>query len=43
LREILSIKASMNKGLTSILTTYFPNITPVDRPFIKPAETLDNN
>lgn len=33
--EIISIRASMNKGLTSTLKTVFPNIIPVERPIIE--------
>jgi hypothetical protein len=32
LAKIVSIKASMNKGLSDKLKPYFTNITPVDRP-----------
>ena len=33
--EIISIRASMNKGLTSKLKTLFPNIIPVERPIVE--------
>jgi hypothetical protein len=32
LNKIISLKASLNKGLTPLLTTHFPNISPVERP-----------
>lgn len=32
LRKIVSIRASMNNGLTETLLEGFPNITPVERP-----------
>jgi hypothetical protein len=35
LSKILSIKAAMNKGLSSYLKKAFPSITPIDRPLIK--------
>nr|YP_009574377.1 hypothetical protein [Arthrobotrys musiformis]QBM31495.1 hypothetical protein [Arthrobotrys musiformis]QBM31689.1 hypothetical protein [Arthrobotrys musiformis] len=34
LNKILSIRASMNKGLTVTLKTMFPNIIPVERPIV---------
>lgn len=34
LNKILSIRASMNKGLTETLKTMFPNIIPVERPIV---------
>lgn len=41
LSKIISIRASMNKGLTDILKSNFPNITPVERPVIYLPNTLD--
>ena len=35
INEIMSIKASINKGLTGTLKAIFPNIVPVERPIIK--------
>ena len=35
LKKIISIRASMNKGLTGTLKSIFPNIVPVERPIIK--------
>lgn len=35
LNKIISIRASMNKGLTSSLKTLFPNIVGIERPIIK--------
>ena len=35
INKILSIKASINKGLTGILKSIFPDIVPVERPIIK--------
>jgi hypothetical protein len=35
INEIISIRASMNKGLTEGLKYIFPNIVPVERPIIK--------
>jgi hypothetical protein len=43
LSKIISIRASMNKGLTDILKSNFPNITPVERPIIYLPNTLDLN
>jgi hypothetical protein len=37
LNTIISIKASMNKGLREELKIYFPNITPVKRPIVDVA------
>jgi hypothetical protein len=41
LHVIVSIKASMNKGLTEELTSAFPTITPIDRPKVKISEIID--
>ena len=35
INDIMSIKASINKGLTGTLKSIFPNIVPVERPVIK--------
>jgi hypothetical protein len=35
LNKIISFKASLNKGLSTLLKIHFPNITPVVRPVIK--------
>jgi LAGLIDADG endonuclease len=35
LNKIISLKASLNKGLTTLLKIHFPNITPIDRPSIQ--------
>jgi hypothetical protein len=35
INKIISIRASMNKGLNGILKSIFPNIVPVKRPIIK--------
>jgi len=35
INKIISIRASMNKGLTCSLKTVFPNIIPVERPIIE--------
>ena len=42
LHKIVSIKASMNLGLSESLKGAFPNITPVQRP-IRSAEELSNS
>jgi len=41
LTKILSIRASINKGLTKELTNAFPNIIPVNRPLIENTKTPD--
>ena len=43
LREILSLKASMNLGLQKILKTAFPDITPAIRPKRSDEELLNSN
>lgn len=40
--KIVSIKASLGKGLSTKLTESFPGIIPVDIPFIKTTAILDN-
>jgi hypothetical protein len=41
--KIVAIRASMNLGLTTILTEAFPNIIPVPRPVVKLSENIDPN
>jgi hypothetical protein len=43
LTKIVGIRASMNKGLTEILTTNFPNITPVVRPLVDLRPIVEPN
>jgi len=33
--KIISIRASMNKGLPAVLAEAFPNVSPVSRPLVK--------
>ena len=35
LNKVISLKASLNKGLTPLLTKNFPNVNPEERPVIK--------
>lgn len=42
-REILSIKASMNQGLSDSLKEAFPGIIPVERPKVEDQKILDPN
>lgn len=42
LRKIVSIRASLGKGLSTSLTNYFSDIVPIKRPIIKPADRFDN-
>jgi hypothetical protein len=42
LRKLISIRASINKGLPERLEAAFPNITPVPRPQV-PKATLESN
>lgn len=39
-KEILSIRASMNLGLSDDLKTAFPDITPFPRPLVKLPENI---
>lgn len=39
LRKIIQIRASMNKGLSNILSEHFPNLIPMVRPCVE----LDGN
>jgi len=41
--KILSIRASMNTGLSSELKIAFPNIIPVSRPLVELPENIDPN
>lgn len=41
LHEIVSIRASMNRGLSDELVKAFPDITPVERPKLEVSETID--
>lgn len=43
LAKILSIRASMNWGLSQKLINSFPNIIPVERPFVEAPENFDPN
>lgn len=43
LAEIVSIKASMNKGLGDKLKLLFPNTSPVDRPQVEDPVIKDPN
>jgi hypothetical protein len=43
LRKIVSIRASINKGLTDALTTAFPDTTPIQRPKVEVPEKIDPN
>ncbi len=43
LRKIMSIKASLNNGLTEVLKKYFPGIVPLDRPNIQVNPNLNFN
>ena len=41
--KIISIKASMNKGLSEDLQTAFPNVIPVSRPIVDVTTIPDPN
>lgn len=43
LHKILSLKASINIGLTTELKTAFPNIIPAERPIVEATEISDPN
>jgi hypothetical protein len=43
LKEILSLKASINKGLTEELKTIFPDFIPIHRPLIVNPEIKNPN
>jgi hypothetical protein len=42
-KEILSIRASMNLGLTDKLALAFPNIIPIKKPIIEDLNVQDPN
>jgi hypothetical protein len=42
-REILSIKAAINLGLSDSLKEAFPEIVPVERPKVEDQRILDSN
>jgi LAGLIDADG DNA endonuclease family/LAGLIDADG endonuclease len=39
--KIVSMRSTLNLGLTSVLKEAFPNIIPVNRPLVKLAKTID--
>jgi hypothetical protein len=41
IHKIVSIRASMNNGLSKALVEAFPNITPVERPLVDRTVNLD--
>lgn len=41
LRKIISIRASLNKGLGETISAYFPDIIPIDRPSVDEAKISD--
>ena len=41
--KIVSIRASMNKGLSEILYTNFPDVVPVEIPRVELPKTIDPN
>lgn len=43
LQKIVNIRASMNNGLTEVLTESFPNVTPISRPLVLNQEIKDPN
>jgi hypothetical protein len=40
---ILAVKASLNRGLSDVLNTAFPKITPIPRPLVQLPEKIDPN
>jgi hypothetical protein len=42
IEDIVSIKASINKGLSDKLISKYPNIIPIDRPLIKTVKEINN-
>lgn len=40
-KKILSIRASINKGLSENILNYFPDIVPCDRPVVEPVTIFD--
>jgi hypothetical protein len=43
LRKFISIRASMNKGLSEILSVNFPNTIPAVKPSVEPISIIDPN
>jgi hypothetical protein len=43
LQKIVSIRASINKGLSAKLTEAFPNIVPIERPLVEVTKISDPN
>jgi hypothetical protein len=41
IKKIVSIRASMNRGLTTNLINFFPDIIHIDKPSIKNKEIID--
>ena len=41
IRKIVALKASMNRGLSDRLIVAFPDVVPVERPFVEIPKTLD--
>jgi hypothetical protein len=41
IKKIISIRASMNKGLTDKLIKFFPDIIKIDKPNIKNKEIIN--
>jgi hypothetical protein len=41
LKKIISIRGSMNKGLTPLLKNYFPDTIPCERPFFEVPKIFD--
>lgn len=42
IEDIVSIKASINRGLSDKLISKYPNIVPIDRPLIKTVKEINN-
>jgi len=43
IQRILSLKYSMNKGLSDVLKTHFPTVLPLPRPVVSEQAILDPN
>jgi hypothetical protein len=43
LHKILSLKGYLNLGLSEEIKTYFPNISPIERPLIENKKIIDPN
>lgn len=43
IEEIVSIRASLNKGLSSKIITYFPNIIPFEKPVMNSIEKISDS